>query len=222
MSTHKYPCGCVNNSDNEHSILRSESKCPNHTRMMRDPATLDQKYYEELSAIINGVPQCTRQIGELREALGDLPVGKLALEVGCGVSLYCPLLLKLGYAYTGLDASPWACKWTSNAYDVRVHCVTLDQYESEDAFDLLMAAHCLEHVDAPAVVAKFNQLVKPNGNLCIIVPDDSDPVNPDHLWFFTTQTLTKLLEANGFVVDKMEVRKRVAHENFIYCLAMRV
>jgi hypothetical protein len=53
------------------------------------------------------------------------------------------------------------------------------------------------------------------------VPDDSDPVNPDHLWHFDERTLRGCVEAAGLVVERLVVRKYIERENFLYVRARK-
>jgi hypothetical protein len=55
--------------------------------------------------------------------------------------------------------------------------------------------------------------------LRIIVPNDDDPTNPDHLHFFDPMSLGRALDLAGLVVGRMEMRRVVKHEQFIYARA---
>ena len=71
------------------------------------------------------------------------------------------------------------------------------------------------------MIRKMAAYLDHGGELWIIVPDDSDPVNPDHLWFFTEATLRSTIEAAGLEVVRMAKRKYIERENFIYCRARK-
>jgi Methyltransferase domain len=232
----KYSCGCVNEVDADWRVLRSVSKCKYHTLAKQDQPT-GLSYYESLGAIKNGTPQCARYIAELQEALDEMQVdisyqadcfeatGKLGrcLEVGCGCSMYVPMLLA-SYQYTGIDIDEWAINWTSMAFNVTTMKFAIEEVaDNIEYWDLILAPHVIEHlVNAPAMLAKMYQILNCFGKLMIIVPDDSDPVNPDHLWFFTEATLGLTLKRIGFKNIKMVSKQRVAHEKFIYCYAEKI
>ena len=65
-----------------------------------------------------------------------------------------------------------------------------------------------------------NMLV-PGGYLWLLVPDDTDSVNPDHAWFFDQTTLRTAVERTGLVVDRIVSRKIVEREKFLYLRARK-
>lgn len=230
-----YPCGCVNRIDPEWGILRSVSKCASH---LRHAGKTGMAHYLDMKCIVGGVPQHAKYAEELDVAMVEInrlifpaPTrDTVALEIGCGLAMYAPKLLNLGYKYYGIEPDAAAAHWARMTF-----CVPICQTTFEDATgyfmdahftgafpSLVLAAHVIEHVtDAPAVLASIFQLVKPPGRLILIVPDDRDPVNPDHLWFFTMPTLRTTLERIGFTDVQMVSKSIVKHENFIYCSAVK-
>lgn len=89
-------------------------------------------------------------------------------------------------------------------------------------YSLLLAAHVLEHLrDAPAAVDLCAGWLLPGGELWIIVPDDTDPVNPEHEWVFTPASLRRCVEDAGLTVERIEVRRRIERERFIYLRARK-
>jgi SAM-dependent methyltransferase len=145
------------------------------------------------------------------------------LEIGCGLGSYVPFFLRNGWNYEAVESSKFAAYWTRNTFDVDVHEKTFEKFHEEPFvpfYHLIFAAHVLEHMEsAPLALVWINELLKPDGQLMLIVPDDSDPTNPGHQWFFTEPTLRALLEQKGFKNIRTAIRKRVERENFIYCVA---
>jgi len=220
MTTHR--CGCATSPDPSSGVLRSVSRCPAHAAGRRDPATLDEAYYRSLGALDADAPE--RYVGELTEALGEIPVappGGKAMEIGCGASPYVGAIRDAGWRYFGADPSPWAVGWLVDQ-GVEAACTGLEGVGGFLFPALILAAHSLEHMaDAPAAVRKCADLLTPGGELWLIVPDDSDLLNPDHVWFFTPATLRSCLEAAGLAVVRLEVRRRVEKELFIYARARK-
>jgi hypothetical protein len=212
-----YPCGCESFT-HETGILRSHSKCEFHTAAQRRPQDLGEDYYEELAKIGS-----THHVDEIREALGPFPVAvrsKLALEIGPGVSQYVKPIQEAGWKYHAVDASSWACRHLRVNHGAIATVATIEQFHTQQKYDFLLCAHVLEHLeDAPRMLVKMNWLTEPGAECWIIVPDDSDPVNPDHLWFFTEATLADLLEASGFHLDKIATYQHIAREKFVYARA---
>jgi 2-polyprenyl-3-methyl-5-hydroxy-6-metoxy-1,4-benzoquinol methylase len=83
-------------------------------------------------------------------------------------------------------------------------------------FDIAVAFHVIEHVDSPhRFVSAIAERLKPGGLLVLETPDiDSLPFRlfnqrwrqfiPEHYFFFSRQTLSRLLTDCGFVVDRVE------------------
>lgn len=222
-----YVCGCVNEVHAASGVLRSVSKCEGHRREQREPAHLGRSYYEGLGTIAEGVPRCAAYLAQLREAMGPFPCvppgESVALEVGCGCSMYAPGLIRRGFDYVGLEPNEWAARWTASTFDVPVLVETLESATlSPHGYDLILSAHTLEHLaDAPAALATMHSALRHGGELWLLIPDDTDPLNPDHLWFFSERTLRACLERAGFVTDLVATRKYIDRENFLYCRARR-
>ncbi len=214
-------CACRAEIDSASGVLRSVAKCSKHAVMRRDPATLDEAYYRELGALDPANPP--PHVEELTEALGPLPrvwPRKEALEIGAGASHYVKAIRRAGFCYTAIDPSEWAVGWLCDTYNANALWGTIEDVEGQ--FDLILAAHVLEHLeDAPAGIVRCAELLAPGGELWVIVPDDSDLCNPDHLYFFDQNTLRRCIERAGLTVLKMAMRRRVERENFIYCRAQK-
>ncbi len=221
----EYPCGCVNTVHEPSDILHSVSKCAFHLSHARDPASLDEAYYTELAQLDGGEFVNSRHVEELLEALGPLPTpngSDDALEIGCGVSPYVPAIEEAGWFYLGLDSSPWAAGWTGDYWNVLTRAWSFEELPRDYRFGFVLCCHALEHMcDAPAALRKMADVLVSGGHLWILVPDDSDPVNPDHIWFFTESTLRAAVERTGLVVDRLVSRKIVPREQFIYLRARK-
>ncbi len=231
----RYACGCVNRVDREWGILRAVRKCRRH-RPTPPQARARPHYTEECGVLTRaGIPRHAVYIRELLDALVELDVRipratsadpdhpPRVLEVGCGFGQYAPLFMRHGYVYEGLEANPYAADWTAGAFDVTVHRGPFEAFGAAGGtYAAIHAAHVLEHFDdAPRMAAKMFDLLAPGGRLYLVVPDDSDPVNPDHQWFFTEAGLTALLNRVGFADVRATARQIVAHEKFIYVVAER-
>lgn len=231
----RYACGCFNEISEPHGVLRSVSKCAHHASCYRDPERLGVEYFIENGVLDkDGKTVLDRHyIDELFEALGPFPTGPtvsvlgnsiklLAMEVGCGISPYAGELQRRNWNYIGIEPCRFAAEWMKQHYNVPIHACGLEQFEYYNMTRFLLAAHCLEHMKhAPWAIMRCAEILLPQGEFWIIVPDDSDPLNPDHRYFFSTTTLARCLEANKLVVEKMVVRKRIERENFIYCVARK-
>lgn len=224
-----YRCGCANEIHESSGVLQSVSKCAKHLRAMRDPSALGREYYEELGTIADKKLKELPHVAQLVDALGELPRARKAtptpwaLEIGCGTSPYADAIKKNGYVYWGIDSSKWVSGWMLETYKVHVHTGDFETAKfSHRSYDLILCAHAFEHMLlAPSAIHKAASLLVPGGQLWVIVPDDSDPLNADHLWFFTEATLRATIERAGLVVDRLVSRKHIERENFIYARASK-
>lgn len=222
-----YPCGCVNQIDPPSGVLRSLSKCPSHLAMRQEADALGEAYYRGLGALDADAPE--RYAGQLAEALGPFPPAPArdapALEVGCGASPYVGAVRAAGYHWVGCDPSAWVEWWVREQHDAYVSPLTLEQLATEEErgqWDLILCAHAFEHMpDAPGAIRQCADLLAPGGELWAVVPDDEDPCNPDHLFYFTAGTLRSCLERAGLVVEREATRRYVKHENFLYARARK-
>ena len=226
-----YPCGCTNDTDPVTGADFSVTKCDHHKSKMRETQELGEDYYRELGALNDGARENYER--EFIDGFGHpafpQPCGShLAIEIGGGASPYVPLLRNAGWYYHGFESSQWAVNWTNQQYGqdaasratITEDCgITLPTLAG-----LVLCAHSLEHFAKPfAVIDMVATMLEPGGVFYVLVPDGrDDPVNPDHVWFFSPDALTKSLRRAGFAVEQLVSRQRVAHEKFIYCKARKL
>jgi len=202
-------------------------KCVNHKPRQHDGATY---YLHELGGVVAGIPKHTLVAGEFQTALQMMgvtlplvqPATHRALDIGAGIGHYGSWLLRLGYSYEALEPFDWAGKYIEGCLGGPVHRCGFDELEAPDgSYQLIVAGHCLEHLpDARVSLDKMLRLLDPQGWLLILIPDDTDLGNPDHLWFFKERTLTMWLEERDCEV-KSVVRSIVPWEKFMYFAARR-
>lgn len=214
LTTH--PCGCTTFTDPEWGVTRAYTKCYHHKD---EGGKTGLKHHEEMGAIVGGVVQHEKYEKELLECV-KIPKGPgSVLEIGCGVGVYIPMLKRLGYDYTG-------CELDDDLSDhLEGENVCFGRYEDFFQmlpFDLILACHVFEHMeDAPGMIAKAFSQLKSGGSLVLIVPDDEDLVNPDHLWFFNCETLLATLSRIGFKGISINARRRIQRECFLYTTAIK-
>lgn len=115
----------------------------------------------------------------------------------------------------GIELSLEACQraWQRG---LTVFHGTLDEFETDQRFDLIFMSHVIEHVPDPAAtVVKLGSLLKPGGVLYLETPNVGSldarlwgqrwglVHYPRHLYLFDRATLTDLLERGGFTVEKV-------------------
>lgn len=225
MMIHHQACGCLVIRDPDWQVLRAVEKCEFHRAWLRSQPC-GQAYYEQLHCFdADGTPRCTSYVEQLQEAVGAFPLaaaGARAIEIGCGVSMYAGAILAAGYTYQAWEPDVWAATWTRQHYKVPVTTLPFETAPPGDVgrFQLVLCAHAVEHMPhAPRALRELGNLLRPGGVLYIVVPDDTDLCNPDHHWFFSAETLQRTIERVGLKVDRLETRKYIDRENFLYCLA---
>lgn len=219
------PCGCRLAPYGPARALKSIAKCRAHWALYQDPLRAGPAYYRDCGTLSDSnLPRRdTPHVAELIEALGDLPtVAGPCLELGCGISPYVEHLTSRAEGYIGVDVCHWAIATMRRTYpsaeflhyDIAAHGLP------DIPCGMLFAAHVLEHLpNAMQVVMSIGQVLRPEGYAVIIVPDATDLLNPDHVWFFTIDTLAATLRRAGLEVLRLVSRKRIARENFLYALA---
>ena len=153
MRSITYRCGCVN-AVQPNTSLRSVSKCAEHTLAQNPNPGFE--YYKEFGVIDEQERLIlSPHADQLLEALGPISFAasaNQALEIGAGCSPYFAMLVRLGYKYTACDESEYACRV------MRSHGANVIQSAFESAeikrYDLILAAHVLEHVVDPAAVLR--------------------------------------------------------------------
>lgn len=139
------------------------------------------------------------------------PAGRL-LDVGCGPGLLLEEARRRGYDVAGCDVSAWAVDYArQQGLDARVGLLEDLAYPAA-SFDVALANHTLEHVPDPlSFLREMGRLLKPDGLLVIGVPNFGSLMSslmrarwhallPDqHYWHFTPATLSRMLQAAGFV-----------------------
>ena len=224
----KYDCGCINELHSS-GLTRNVHKCDFHVQWSKEhPQGNSEFYFKDIGALDSvGIPQFQNHIKEFHNAFDELGIdlsgrGRALLEVGFGLGQYIPLFLAHDWVYAGIECADYAYSWASAVYGPAVTLIQqkFEHFHDNTLYHTIFGSHAFEHmVDAPAMLKKAHSLLTSHGQLWLILPDDGDPTNPDHLWFFNEDTLKGFLKSIGFVNVRSTMRKIVAQENFIYCAA---
>ena len=189
------------------------------------------------------------------------------LDIGCGEGWALNFFKQKGWVVLGLDYSSFGCeKFNPNCMENLISGNVYDGINKLIAegrkFDVVWVDNVLEHVINPeAIIQDFKKIINPNGILVIEVPNDFSIVQnhafakgnidkqywvviPDHLSYFSKESLENLLNGNGWqsitcladypidwnllnpnsnYIQKKEVgkschRERIAFENLIHTL----
>jgi len=146
----------------------------------------------------------------------NIPDGK-ALDIGCGCGEHLLWLRNHGWKEVhGVEISRSAAM-LANEHNLNVFCGELtDAHYPDSYFDFISINHVLEHMHDPmAIIKEIQRILKKQGLLIIGVPNFGSYENkilgkhqiyleevPRHLYHFSRDTITALLERNGFAICK--------------------
>ncbi len=105
--------------------------------------------------------------------LPELSAGMTALELGCGAAQNSIWLAQKGLCCTAVDISDaqLSCAATdikAANVTVELHSAALEQFETNQQFDLIHSSHAMEFVLNPeAIITKMASWLKPGGTLMI-------------------------------------------------------
>ncbi len=146
------------------------------------------------------------------------------LEIGVGEGFLLNLMLNRGLDAIGIDYSSFGIRAHNPEVERYVtfgHVAELlaSFAQQEKLFDIVIAKHIFEHVINPVELTKLcHQVLRPNGALVVQVPNDFSVVQnlaleqnfissqfwlapPEHLHYFSRQSLINLLESFRFSVE---------------------
>lgn len=152
---------------------------------------------------------------ERYRALRDLSPGRI-LDVGCGKGRFLAVSAKHGWNVQGVEPVAMRKKWAQTRYGIHVFLGDLKDLPLPDNyFDVATLWHSLEHMRDPTLVlSQVARKLKVGGRLVVSVPNFNSLQAvfggrmwfhldvPRHLFHFTPESLTRILEKEGFEVVK--------------------
>ena len=164
------------------------------------------------------------------------------LDVGCGIGTFLHLARERGWEARGVDPSKSGSAFARKAHKLDVQCGDLFDVSFPSAhFDVITLYHVLEHIsELNSFLGEIRRILKPSGDeekagtLVIEVPNgeslqsrlqkaDWPYVHPrDHLYYFSAQSLPKLLRKHGFRDIRLGKPKRVSPSRGIHFALRRV
>jgi 2-polyprenyl-3-methyl-5-hydroxy-6-metoxy-1,4-benzoquinol methylase len=157
------------------------------------------------------------------------------LDVGCADGAFLELAARAGFQAHGVEPDPTTSAEAQKRTGVRVFSGTLaDARYPAASFDVVVLFHVLEHLDSPRrTLQEIHRLLRPDGLIVIETPNIASfwfhllgrrwrQFIPDHYYFFSPATLTRLLEENGFRVLALTHPRRVVSMRLLADRARRV
>lgn len=110
-----------------------------------------------------------RRAGTFRHI--PIPEGKRVLDVGCGGGYFLRICSKLGAKVQGVEPSPIAAE-QAGSQGIPVFNGMLEDFETDEPFDVITMSQVLEHVPDPvATLKKLKSLLAPGGMIWLAVPN---------------------------------------------------
>lgn len=177
----------------------------------------DDSYYETFGYLC-GREDAFRRMKQasserrLRRAERLVPCGRL-LDVGSGVGDLLVAGRRRGWDVEGIEPNEFARGQADRVAPGVSFAGSLEQFDAPDGtFDLVTMLDVIEHLRRPdEAMRRVRAMLRPGGALIVTTPDASclqarllGPrwvhYHPDHLWYFTRQTISRLACRAGFAV----------------------
>jgi len=136
------------------------------------------------------------------------------LEVGCSSGMFLYNVKPYTKRIVGIDYDLESGKFTSKKCNCIVFNTDIEDTDlPKESFDIICIFQTLEHVaDPERFLKQYRQYLKPNGTICIEVPNIHDVLlsvynlpnyrqfyfHPEHLWYFSDRSLLRLMDKSGF------------------------
>ena len=160
---------------------------------------------------------------ELLRPIKHIEKSKL-LDIGCGMGIMLNRFRELGWDTYGIDISSYATEHARDKFGLKVFTgVANDLDLPQNSFDLITMICTIEHLINPRDTLKvINRLMK-SGAVVIIATHDIDGIKPkivkskwrhliipEHLFFFSKNTLGRMLKETGFNIFKVTETATIA------------
>ncbi|PIR69969.1 MAG: hypothetical protein COU47_00865 [Candidatus Niyogibacteria bacterium CG10_big_fil_rev_8_21_14_0_10_46_36] len=141
-----------------------------------------------------------------------LPKTASVLEVGCGMGAFLYFLKERGYEnVSGVEMGEEAAQKAQDVFGVPITVGDFfSQAYSPGSYDAVVGIALIEHMlDPRAAIKRMGEALKPGGVLYLNTPDlygmtfRKQFFKFVHTYYFTSVTLSSLLEQEGFEVERM-------------------
>ena len=148
----------------------------------------------------------------MSDSAGEPPC---VLDIGCATGALLAFLRDRGWRVTGVEISPCA-DYARKEKSLDVRKLPLEENNFlEGSYDTILASHLIEHLNDPrSFLIEARRILKNDGRIFITTPNISGfqarlygsrwrSAIFDHLYLFSVNTLTRLLENTGFKVENI-------------------
>ncbi|HSP99214.1 MAG TPA: class I SAM-dependent methyltransferase [Candidatus Dormibacteraeota bacterium] len=166
--------------------------------------------------------QAPQRIANAHRLLSLVPSGGRLLEIGCACGFLLVAARERGFSVRGVEMSAWASQYARETYGLDVHTGTLEAAAvPAESIDVVVMADVIEHLfDPPATMREIRRILAPGGRVLLLTPDVGSVVArlagprwwgllDDHYFYFSRQTLRRLLAQEGFTVERISALGRL-------------
>jgi 2-polyprenyl-3-methyl-5-hydroxy-6-metoxy-1,4-benzoquinol methylase len=145
------------------------------------------------------------------------------LEIGCAMGTTLNGFRQRGWDVIGVEPERWTCEQAKDRYGLEVICAPFEGAGlPQESFDVVLLLHVIEHLNDPfSALRQIACLVRPGGFLVLETPrydtltfrilkGRERSVIPEHLHYFTRETVLMMCRGAGFEVRRIEAVGRTA------------
>lgn len=180
---------------------------------------------EDYNAIADTYAKCYSEIDYCKTYIDEFIAnlsGKKVLDIGCGAGQITDYLTQKGFEVIGLDFSHKLLKIAKRNFpNSKFILADICEYEQNEQVDGIITKDVLFHLsdeNLVSVLQKFRRMIKPNGNLCIIMDmpkeageqifvEELDEKYQIYYNYLTPEKLRDLLEKTGFNIENIQLVK---------------
>lgn len=166
---------------------------------------VDDRYVEEEVGRMATARHTIKKLNRFRK------YGSRLLDVGCCTGFLLDEAKKAGWEVYGVEPSKWAADYAKEKFHLDIYNTTLEKAKFDSKyFDVVIMQDTIEHLLNPKeVLIEIGRILKPTGILYINTPDIESlashilkirwwGINQFTFYYFSKDTLNKLLESVGF------------------------
>ena len=154
------------------------------------------------------------------------------LDCGCAMGFFMEEANRMGFDAYGVDISKYAAERAQYLFDGKVKLGPVEKVDkifTKEKFDVITMFDLIEHLKDPIlVIKKLKKLLNNDGIIVLQTGDVSSNwarrqgqnwhffAPPQHLHFFSRDTITKMLESAGFKVIKIETEGKWVSLRYLF------
>ena len=180
---------------------------------------------DDYNAIADTYAKCYSEIEYCKAYIDEFIAslaGKKVLDIGCGAGQITDYLTQRGIGAIGIDFSEKLLKIAKQNFpNSKFILADICDYEQKEQVDGIITKDVLFHLSDEnliQVLHKFRRMLKPNGNLCIIMDmpkeageqifvEELDDKYQIYYNYLTPEKLKDLLEKTGFSIENIQLVK---------------